>query len=295
MKKLSLMWLFVILAAGVFAAPLHAQVSGAIFTTLPDGSEVNFNIYAAKTDVYLDGGPPVGAPAGAAGLPGPGTYVFMVTDPSGKTLLSIDPIQCREFIVDVNGVISGVGGPCPHVTGINNNTQLGATTVQLMPFNDTPNKGGVYKVWVTALNNYGCYPILSGVDCAAGTHGFKPSLSKTDNFKVKISAVREIDTRFLDSNGNFIDGLSILWIDTLNASNNKTSYLNLPLDINHEAHVEAPEDGTHQIVVADQAGCTVSTVYLNGSALAKQGPQTVSVKVLPSYKNVTLRVDVQCQ
>ena len=133
------------------------------------------------------------------------------------------------------------------------------------------------------------------MDCSSGTHGFKPSLSKTDNFKVKVTAVREIDTRFLDSNGNFIDGLTISWIDTLNASNNKTSYLNLARDINHEAHVEAPEDGAHQIVVSNQTGCTVGTVYLNGSALANQGPQTVSVRVLPSYKNITLRVDVQCQ
>ena len=57
--------------------------SGAIFTTLPDGSEVNFNIYSSKDLVYLDGGPGPGAPATAAGLDD-GTYVFQVTDPSGK-------------------------------------------------------------------------------------------------------------------------------------------------------------------------------------------------------------------
>jgi hypothetical protein len=188
-----------------------------------------------------------------------------------------------------------VTGPCPHVTGTNINTQVGGTTVQLMPFNDTPNKGGVYKVWATLITNYGCYPDLTAVNCGVGTHGFKPSLSKTDNYKVKVSAVREIDTRFLDASGNFIDGLTITWIDTLGASNNKTSYLNVPLDINHEAHVEAPEDGTHQIVVSDQVGCTVGTINLNGSTLPNAGPQTVPVRVLPSYKNITLRVDVQCQ
>ena len=292
MKNSALLCLLLVVTMA--AVPLHAQVSGAIFTTLSDGSEVNFNIYSAKTDVYLDGGPPVGAPAGAAGLPGPGTYVFMVTDPSGKTLLSLDAAQCRQFTVDSNGVINGVVGPCPHLTGINNNTQVGGITVQLMPFADTPNKGGVYKVWVTALMNYQCYPDLS-TPCSGGTHGFLPSLSKTDNFKVKVTAVREIDTRFLDSSGNYIDGLGIKWIDTLGASNGKTSYLNAALDINHEAHVEAPEDGTHQIVVSNQTGCTVGTVYLNGSALSNTGPQTVAVKVLPSYKNITLRVDVQCQ
>jgi hypothetical protein len=33
-----------------------------MFTTVKDGSEVNYNIYAAKVDVYLDGGPGIGAP-----------------------------------------------------------------------------------------------------------------------------------------------------------------------------------------------------------------------------------------
>lgn len=291
-------WALVLLVLAALAAvPVHAQLSGAIFTTLPDGSEVNFNIYSAKTDVYLDGGPPVGAPPGAAGLPGPGTYVFMVTDPSGKTLLSTDPAGCRQFTVDSNGIINGVGpaGACAHLTGSNTNTQNGGTTVQLMPYNDTPNKGGVYKVWVTPLADYLCSGSLNAVDCKSGTHGFDPSNSKTDNFKVKITAVREIDTRFLDSSGNYIDGLSITWIDTLGASNGKTSYLNTTLDINHEAHVEAPENGTHQIVVFNQTGCTVDTVYLNGSPLSNPGPQTVAVRVLPSYTNITLRVDVQCQ
>ena len=67
------------------ALPASADApSGAIFTTLPDGSEVNFNIYDSKDDVYLDGGPGPGAPQGAAGLDD-GTYVFQITDPSGKT------------------------------------------------------------------------------------------------------------------------------------------------------------------------------------------------------------------
>ena len=35
--------------------------SGAIFTTVADGSEVNFNIYPNKEAVYLDGGPGPGA------------------------------------------------------------------------------------------------------------------------------------------------------------------------------------------------------------------------------------------
>ena len=46
-----------------------SQVSGAIFTTDSDGSQVNQNNYAAREDVYLNGGPGLNAPPGAAGLP----------------------------------------------------------------------------------------------------------------------------------------------------------------------------------------------------------------------------------
>src|SRR5207237_3695896 len=116
-----------VLSLCLTAAALADAPSGAIFTTLVDGSEVNFNHYDAKTDVYLDGGPGPGAPQTAAALDD-GTYVFQVTDPSGKTLLSTDAVQCREFTVS-NGIITGVTGPCPHDTGMDQDH--GATTVQL--------------------------------------------------------------------------------------------------------------------------------------------------------------------
>src|SRR5437773_8566930 len=99
------------------AAP---PLPGAIFTTLPDGSVVNANTqYTSKCQVYLDGGPGPNAPAGAAGLPA-GSYYFQVTDPSGKKLLSTDPVSNRRFTVSANGVIvayTGIGGPT-HPTGI---------------------------------------------------------------------------------------------------------------------------------------------------------------------------------
>src|ERR671932_2216310 len=94
-----------VVLAMALAVPVSAhQSTGAIFTTVADGSEVNFNQYASKNDVYLDGGPGPGAPQTAAGLTD-GTYVFQVTDPSGKTLLSTDPVKCRRFTV-TNGIIS---------------------------------------------------------------------------------------------------------------------------------------------------------------------------------------------
>ena len=90
-------------ATAAFAGPLP----GAIFTTTVNGSRVNANLYPAKEDVYLDGGPGQNAPVGAAALP-PGDYYFQVTDPPGKTLLSVDPITSRKIRVNSYGVIDKV-------------------------------------------------------------------------------------------------------------------------------------------------------------------------------------------
>src|SRR4051794_38332438 len=88
-----------------------AAPRGAIFTTFGDGSAVNANHFDSKCAVHLDGGPGPHAPAHAAGLDD-GDYFFQVTDPSGKTLLSTDPVSNRRFHV-TGGVIvayTGVGG-----------------------------------------------------------------------------------------------------------------------------------------------------------------------------------------
>ena len=149
-------------------------VRGAIFTTTVDGTVVNENHYAAKSDVYLDGGPGMNAPSKAAALAA-GDYYFQVTDPSGKVVLSQDAVECRKIRVSADGVIvqayPGPGG-CQHGTGVDADygATLGAITVQLMPYADTPNNGGVYKVWVTPVENY--------------NGKFLNKYSKTDNFKV---------------------------------------------------------------------------------------------------------------
>jgi len=280
-------------------ASAHAP-SGAIFTTLPDGSEVNFNIYPSKDLVYLDGGPGPGAPQHAAGLDD-GTYVFQITDPSGKTLLSTDPARCRQFTVTA-GVISGVVATgCQHVTGAD--VDHGATTVQMMPFLDTPNNGGEYKAWVTRVDDFlaGCAAFgvadgLAVVDCGqrgGNRHGFVPSHSKTDNFKVGDEVPQEIDTRFWSASGELLDGRTVTWTDTHGASNTKHSYWAPQLSILHEAHVEAVEPGTHYISVADQAGCSVAAVYLSGNKVAN-GPTSVAVGVTNTKKAFTIFVDVDC-
>jgi hypothetical protein len=287
----------------------HAP-SGAIFTTLIDGSEVNFNQYNAPEDVYLDGGPGRGAPDDAAGLDA-GPYVFQVTNPSGRTLLSTDLAEYRQFTVSGGVIVSTAPSSCPHETGIDENEDQFAITVQLMPFAETNNPGGVYKVWVTPREDYlaGCAELgvpngLAVVDCgsnAGNFHGFIPAHSKTDNFKIKQAPIREIDTRFfVDSNGNelrddsepWVDGLGVTWSDTLGASNKKWSYYAPELVVFHEAHVEGVENGIQRITIADQPGCTV--IAVNSPSGHVHGPQTVDVEIRPNHKEITVFIDVIC-
>ena len=126
---------------------------GAIFTTDSTCTGVNVNIYDNKEDVYIDGGP---AHPGAAGLPD-GSYCVQVTDPSGQTVLGkSNP-----------GVVTVVGGEfvqCYQLTSIVKTASSGFT---VPGFDDTPNPGGEYKVWVST-------------DC-----NFDPNSSKSDNFQVR--------------------------------------------------------------------------------------------------------------
>src|ERR1700732_2112822 len=117
-----------LLLAGV--SSLTAGLTGAIFTTNSTGTVVNGNQYDSPCSVFLNGGPGPHAPAHAAGLPD-GDYYFQVTDPSGRTLLSTDPVSNRRFRV-MGGVIVayfGSGGPA-HPTGIDqDHSALGAITI----------------------------------------------------------------------------------------------------------------------------------------------------------------------
>src|SRR5579885_3150311 len=136
------------------AVPAWASFSGAIYST-DINYTVNKNFFASKPDVYLDGGP---NNSSANGLP-PGNYYFQVTDPSGKVLLSTDDISCREVVVTIpagftEGTITGAAGPCPHAVNPTANSANGSDSVQVIPFADTPNGGGVYKIWLTPVASY---------------------------------------------------------------------------------------------------------------------------------------------
>jgi hypothetical protein len=295
MKRLSSVVSMLGLAAATLAAPAAwANVSGAIYTSLSDGSEVNFNIYAQKENVYLNGGPGKGAGTNAPGLRvdgvPDGVYVFMVTSPDGQ-MLSTDIAECRKVQV-VGGLVKGATGSCPHTNG--SLQDGGATAVQLMPYNDTPNPGGEYKAWLTPASKYVCP--WDAVSCDLGRNGFINSESKTDNFKVG-SFAHEIDARFFDSAGNILDNRMVTWFDTLGASNTKWSYYDPQRVIMHEAHIEAPELGTHYVSIPNQVGCTVGSVYVAGNKTRTNGPQTVAVRITKGMLNkgtFTVFIDVYC-
>jgi hypothetical protein len=147
------------LVAGLAMA---AAIHGAIFTSDVDG-HVNVNHYDAKADVYLNGGP-TNDNCDAAAVDD-GVYVFQITNPSGSVLLSEDDISMREFTVS-GGVIVSANN---HATVP---ADCGGVRVQMIPFADTPNNGGVYKAWITRKSDY------------EANGGFKPGNTKTDNFHV---------------------------------------------------------------------------------------------------------------
>jgi hypothetical protein len=184
--------------------PLHSGgVTGAAFTTTnPDvdatngvteadlckngNPAVNCNIYGSKSYVWLNGGP-------AVAYVGAGTYFFAVLQPGGqpdpndgsaKNLSdqtadpwpvgsdnadgsarpSGDDMGSRTFTVDASGQVS-YGGP----------HDFSGNKIRLMPYDDTPNHGGVYIMAI-------CYLGPEGGTLATTV---TPSKCKYDAFKVK--------------------------------------------------------------------------------------------------------------
>ncbi len=272
-------------------------LSGAIFTTTENGDVVNENVrYEAKEDVYLDGGPGEQAPSRAAALPA-GEYFFQVTDPSGQVLLSTDHISCRKVGVNDNGVIdtvfSGVNyekskgnwvaTPCQHNSGIDiyDHDELGAITVQLYPYDDTPNPGGVYKVWITPVIDYQGDPNfvptkmsdpVNGEDYSPGNfHGFIPHHSKTDNYKVDkkgkpftppmITVDKFHDANFngvQDEGEETVSGWTVDYTDPLDVSNT----------IFTSAMVDASVPGTYTFTEDQPAGTYQTASFVDGVATA---------------------------
>jgi len=166
--------LSVALQYGAAMVPQKAlAISGAVFTSNSDGTGIDLNIYDSKGAVYLTGGPC----QGGSHLED-GTYYYQVTSPNGA-LLSSDAIGERFITVDGGFIVSSSG----HVTNDVACTTDPAITVQLLPYDNTPNPGGEYKLTVGLASDV--------EDCDAfEDEGFnfvkdcQQIETKSDNFKV---------------------------------------------------------------------------------------------------------------
>jgi hypothetical protein len=184
-----------------------ANVNGAAFTTdnpgYTDGNSyanqaclnggahvtpgVNCNLYSDKRDVWINGGPSQGQNHLTAGdyffsvlVPGgqpdpndggaenlsdttAAPYAGGETNSDGSTVPSGDEYSNRTFHVDASGHVSSYGGTHQSADG----GSLGLL-IQLFPYDDTTNPGGVYILAI----------------CSTGTSPAVPSQCKYDAFKV---------------------------------------------------------------------------------------------------------------
>lgn len=143
-----------LVVAGALVALAAPPVKGAVFTTNSACNQVNGNIYENKWDVYINGGP---KKPGRAGLPD-GDYYVRVTMPNGK-LLGTSLGSGNDKPVHV---VDGEFAQCLSLDAI-----LVRASDGTPGYDDTKNRGGEYKVWVS------------------NEPGFANNSSKTDNFKVR--------------------------------------------------------------------------------------------------------------
>jgi hypothetical protein len=136
------------------ATSASAAFQGAIYTTEADCTTVNANIYDNKQDVYLNGGP---QNENSAGLPENTTFYVKITDPSGATLLSKTD-GTNTVASDGDGNLT-----CTQLWGLLHKQSDGT-----QGYDDTPNNGTEYKVWVSTEAD------------------FPNDDAKTDNFKVAV-------------------------------------------------------------------------------------------------------------
>jgi hypothetical protein len=158
------------LCLAAFQPALAAGFPGAIYTTDVTCGGVNINLFDSKADVYLNGGPQ----GGGSGLP-QGTYFVQVTDPSGATVLG------KTLTASVTVDNTGSFVQCYQLMAILYSASSGFTA---KGFDDSPNNGDVYKVWVSPTADF--------------------ASSKTDNFKVKagVTPATLNVIKFYDANAN---------------------------------------------------------------------------------------------
>jgi len=255
-----------ILLAAVTALRADPPLPGAIFTTDSTCNGVDLNIYPAKGDVYLDGGP---AHPGAASLP-PGDYYVQVTDPSGACVLgtSVGASNERPFHVNTNGTVDGI-----HLCEVLINGPGACALNGVDPncgYNDTTNPGGEYKAWVSTESS------------------FTNNSTKTDNFKVRADAPpnppRLCVNKFYDANVNgvkdptecYING----WPIRVFADDN--------LIIEREtAFCAVVDEGSYRVVEGDITNWVHTGAVINGQPFTGSGsPKEVYPVTLPPDQTV---------
>lgn len=152
------------------------------FPTIPDGSVKKETGFSERDQVYVHTIPlHTGDSRNNYYQAKDGDYVFQVTNPRGRVLLSSDPAECRIVRIE-RGKIVALRKPIGHwrladrpandhcntqdehegqpgaglAHDINTDSLNGrpAITVQLMPFDFTPNKNGYYRLWLTPWWKY---------------------------------------------------------------------------------------------------------------------------------------------
>jgi fimbrial isopeptide formation D2 family protein len=182
----ALLMLSVALQYGAAAFPQKTlALTGAVFTSNFDGTGIDLNIYDSKGSVYLTGGPC----QGGSHLED-GTYYYEVSSPNG-VLLSNDAISERLITISGGFITASTG----HVTHDVACTSDPAITVQLLPYDTTPNPGGEYKLTVATQSSV---EACKDFDAESSTFEICGSAdSKTDNYKVgpngNLKIVKEVD------------------------------------------------------------------------------------------------------
>jgi hypothetical protein len=193
-----------VIAAAALAAmlllPAASAAPSAAFTTVNDNVDVtvsdpgphclngnpavNCNIYTGKNYVWLNGGP-------LSAQLADGMYVFAVLAPGGqggnqdpndgtpKNLSDLSPTTNTGAGDDwTHRVFSVSGGTITYpASGYPGGHDFDSSEIRLMPYDDTPNPGGVYIMAICSLTNADA--------SAANAPGVDPSACKYDAFKVR--------------------------------------------------------------------------------------------------------------
>ena len=183
-RKFWLLGLAVAATGVLMIGPAGAFASGNAVYTSTDATQggclnasptndKNCNIYESKEDVYLSGGPTHGA-----GL-GEGDYFFAILAPGGQAdptdgapnnLSNSDAYAARKFHVNADGSLTNGG---THADGTDVD---GRAVIQAMPYDDTPNPGGVYIL-----------AVCKWLGDEGANDATVPSKCKYDAFKIKAS------------------------------------------------------------------------------------------------------------